>query len=184
MIGIIGIDEAGRGCWAGPLVAAAVLLKKPLNGLADSKKLTRLRRESLYKQIMNNAEVGVGVIPPKIIDKVGLTEATTLAMTQAVDSLANSAYPIIIDGNINYLVGYKNVQTIIKADTLVPAVSAASIIAKVTRDNYMIEASFKFPVYKFHENVGYGTAFHISALAEHGICELHRLSYKPIKAYL
>lgn len=181
---IVGIDEAGRGCWAGPLVAAAVALREPIAGLKDSKAISKARRQFLAEEIKQKAHVGVGLVDARQIDSIGLTEATKLAMGIALGQLKISYDRVVIDGNYNYLPDIKNVETMIKADVSIQEVSAASIIAKVTRDNYMNEAAKQFPNYKFESHVGYGTALHLSLLKAHGVCELHRLSYKPVKIFL
>lgn len=182
---IIGIDEAGRGCWAGPLVAAAVALAEPIEGLTDSKLLTKRKRHALELLIKDQAlAYGVGFVSAADVDELGLTAATSMAMRLAVDQLGLVDADIIIDGNLNYLPDRPRVKTLIKADKLIPEVSAASILAKVARDNYMAEASSRFPEYLFEKHVGYGTALHLEKLRLHGPCELHRLSYKPVKNLL
>jgi ribonuclease HII len=177
---VIGIDEVGRGCWAGPLVAAAVSLRQPIPGLKDSKQLTKLQRKKLSEQIKASALYGLGWVYPKDIDRLGLTKATQLAMQQAISQIETQNVEIIIDGTINYLPNYQNVTVLAKADSLIAEVSAASILAKVARDEYMASMSEQFPLYQFEKHVGYGTALHIAMLKLHGVCELHRLSYKPI----
>lgn len=179
---VVGIDEVGRGCWAGPLVAAAVILHAPIEGLKDSKLLSKNQREALAKEIYLSGQVGLGWVAPAVIDEIGLTAATTQAMTDAIAQLRGYD-DIVIDGAYNFLPKL-NVRTIIGADRTVPAVSAASIVAKVARDAYMTEQSLKFPGYSFEKHVGYGTAAHLAALKQWGVCELHRLSYKPIQAIL
>lgn len=178
---IVGIDEVGRGCWAGPLVAAAVMLHRPIAGLKDSKQLSKRQRVHLHKIIYDNADIGLGWVSAQEIDRIGLTQAVSLAMSQALAGITDNYDEIIIDGNFNYLPKLPNVKTLVKADSLVPAVSAASIVAKVARDQYMKEVAVKFPVYKFEQHVGYGTKLHHELLKLHGVCELHRLSYKPIQ---
>lgn len=181
----IGIDEAGRGCWAGPLVAAAVLLGEPIEELDDSKKLSKRQREKLEIVIKQSAVAfGLGWVWPEEIDQIGLTAATTKAMAMALEQIAADHDEVIIDGNLNYLPTNPKVQTIIKADALVPAVSAASILAKVARDRYMTEIASDYPQYQFERHVGYGTALHMAMLAEHGVSKLHRLSYKPVKKFV
>ncbi len=181
----VGIDEVGRGCWAGPLVAGAVILKQPIGGLKDSKKLSKKQREKLAAEIEVQAPAfGLGWVQPVEIDEMGLTAAIELAMRRALEQITASYDEIIIDGNFNFLPENPKVHTVIKADDTVPAVSAASIIAKVARDNYMAEIVEKFPDYGFERHVGYGTALHLERLKLHGVCELHRRSFKPIAALI
>jgi ribonuclease HII len=179
----VGIDEVGRGCWAGPLVAGAVILSRPIDGLKDSKKLSKNQREKLTAQIREEAvAIGLGWIWPHEIDRDGLTISVRRAMQLALNAIQVPYDEIIVDGNINYLADIPNSRALIKADDLIPAASAASIIAKVARDTYMATvANDKFPLYGFNNHVGYGTAAHIQALLEHGVTEIHRLSYKPIQ---
>lgn len=184
MNAVIGVDEAGRGCWAGPLVAAAVLLHRPVSGVADSKVLTKHRREQLFSLIQASATVGVGWVRAEEIDRIGLTQATRQAMKQALTQISGKYDSIIIDGNINYLPEYDNVSVLPKADSLISVVSAASIIAKVSRDRYIHQMAAHYPAYQFERHVGYGTALHRQNLKLHGPCKLHRLSYKPLRALL
>jgi ribonuclease HII len=179
---IVGIDEVGRGCWAGPLVAGAALLRAPIAGLRDSKKLTKLQRQKLSEIILGQAVVGLGWVWPSEIDKMGLTESVRLAMGRALAQIQTDYDEVIIDGNYNFFPKEPRARAIVKADDSVPAVSAASIVAKVARDNYMARVAHqKFPDYDFDKHVGYGTALHIAKLKDFGVCELHRQSYKPIK---
>ncbi len=179
---IAGVDEAGRGCWAGPLVAAAVILQKPIPGLKDSKKLSRMQRSALATLIRHQAAgIGIGIVRAHEVDKIGLTQATKQAMKLALRQLKAPYDCIIIDGNQNYLPHLDNVQTLIKADALIAEVSAASIIAKTVRDDHMLEMSDLYPEYQFEKHVGYGTALHSAMLLEYGPCGLHRMSYKPVK---
>lgn len=196
---IIGIDEVGRGCWAGPLVAAAVLLPSnhAIEGLYDSKKLTAKQRLSRTAQIREKTkDIGIGWVWPREINKIGLTESVRLAMHRAITQLDFHGSQIIIDGNINYLesVLYQDnpckpgclctVEAIVRADGSVPAVSAASIVAKVARDTYMQRIAKKYPEYGFEAHVGYGTKQHILALESHGVTPIHRVHYKPIQKLL
>lgn len=183
---MVGIDEVGRGCWAGPLVAGAVMLDDDLiPGLADSKKLTKKRREILDAQIRLRAVAfGLGWVTPQEVDTIGLTEAVRLAMVRAIAQITKPYDQIIIDGNYNYLSAHPGSSCVVKADDSVSAVSAASIIAKVARDEYMARASLLYPGYQFENHVGYGTAAHTTALNTLGICDLHRLSYAPIRAFI
>lgn len=180
---IVGIDEVGRGCWAGPLVAGAVILTNKVPGLNDSKKLSKKRRNELDLLIRENAVVGLGWVTPAEVDELGLTEAVRTAMQRAVDELQAEYDEIIIDGNYNYLPHLKS-KAVIKADGTVPAVSAASIVAKVARDTFMEQLEEKYLPWQFAKHVGYGTAVHIASLKEHGVSDIHRLSYKPVKAYV
>jgi ribonuclease HII len=182
---IVGIDEVGRGCWAGPLVAGAVLLGEPIPGLADSKKLRKVQRERLDAEIRLQAlAFGIGWVTPQELDKIGLTEAVRLAMQRAIEEITVPYDEIIIDGNYNYLSTDPRSSCLIKADDTVPAVSAASIIAKVARDAFMSSASLQYPGYHFEKHVGYGTTAHAAALKLQGICDLHRRSFAPIRALL
>lgn len=181
----VGIDEVGRGCWAGPVVAGAVILDAPIEGLQDSKKLTSLRRTVLSERISETALVGIGWVEPAEVDDIGMTEAVRLAMSRALQELPSEYDEIIIDGNYNFFPDDPRARAVIKADGSVPAVSAASIVAKVARDAYMAtEAHEQFPDYGFGQNVGYGTKHHRAALALHGVTALHRKSYKPIAKLL
>jgi ribonuclease HII len=181
----VGVDEVGRGCWAGPVVAGAVVLGDPIPGLKDSKKLSKKQRQQLNVKIRNQAlAFGVGWVEPAEVDTIGLTEAVRLAMRRALDQITLDYDELIIDGNLNFFPENDRAKAVIKADDSVPAVSAASIIAKVARDNYMVEAAFKYPEYGFEKHVGYGTAFHLAQLKLAGVSDIHRKSYKPIQALL
>jgi ribonuclease HII len=182
---IVGIDEVGRGCWAGPVVAGAVLLQKPMRGLKDSKKLTRLQREMFDIRIRKTAlAVGIGWVWVEELDAIGMTEAVRLAMRRALEQIERPYEQIIIDGNYNYLKDNPMSVARIKADDSVPAVSAASIVAKVARDAWMRDIAGKFPQYGFDSHVGYGTKMHRDALAMHGVCELHRRSFLPVQSIM
>lgn len=181
----VGIDEVGRGCWAGPLVAGAVVLASPIVGLRDSKKLTAKRRQALAAEIGLTAEAyALGWVEPVEIDELGITASVRLAMQRAFNRIDCAYDEIIIDGNINFFPDNPKCRAVIKADDSVPAVSAASIIAKVARDNFMREVATKYPFYGFEKHVGYGTAAHITALKSLGISPIHRKSFKPIRALL
>lgn len=181
----IGIDEVGRGAWAGPVVAAAVTLRQPIEGLRDSKLLSKARREKLAALIQQKATaIGIGWVWPKQVDEMGLTGAISLAMSDALTQINLSYSQIIIDGAYNFLSDNPKAIAVVKADTTIPSVSAASIIAKVARDQYMAKISKAHPHYFFEKNVGYGTKLHQNALVAHGLCELHRRSYKPIQKFI
>lgn len=181
---LIGIDEVGRGCWAGPLVAGAVLLLRPIEGLTDSKALTAKQRNALSDLIYANAQIGLGWVSAQEVDEFGLTKAVSIAMHRAVEELSADADDIVIDGNYNYLPEMDNTRVLIKADLLIPSVSAASIVAKFARDAYMQNLAKTMPEYGFDSHVGYGTKAHIDALHKYGVSNEHRKSYKPIKALL
>lgn len=179
---IIGVDEVGRGAWAGPLVVGAVALGEEVKGLKDSKLLSKHTRENLDKQIRASAQfVGLGWVEPKEIDDVGLSRALVLATERAL--IGAPDVEIIIDGNINFLPSNPKARCLINADDTEPAVSAASIVAKVARDNYMAEQALYFPDFGFEKHVGYGTQLHIEAIKLLGACDIHRLSYKPVRIH-
>jgi len=178
----VGIDEVGRGCWAGPVVAGAAILHQPIVGLKDSKKLSKKQREKLAVEINTvAATVGLGWVDAETVDEIGITEAVRLAMQRALDEISIEYDEVIIDGHLNFLPDNSKTRAVIKADDTVPAVSAASIAAKVARDNYMAEVASEYADYGFAQHVGYGTALHLERLKLHGVCKLHRRSFKPIK---
>lgn len=184
---MIGIDEVGRGCWAGPLLVVAARQVTGLpDGLADSKVLKRGQREALIADIQASCDLGEGWVEPAEVDQLGLTAAMQLAVRRALEALdAQPDEAIIMDGNINYCPNvFTQVTCAVKADADYPVVSAASIYAKVRRDQKMANYAEVFPGYGFAEHVGYGTKVHLVALQQLGITPLHRRSYKPIKAFV
>jgi len=182
---VIGIDEVGRGAWAGPLVVGAVGLDKKIHGLKDSKLLSKQERIILAKKIREEAVyVGLGWVSSVEIDQHGLAKGLRIGSRRALEPLGLKYESIVIDGNVNLLPEDSKAYTQIKADLVVPEVSAASIIAKVARDEFMETVSRKYPVYGFEKNVGYGTNKHRDSLRQFGICSIHRRSYKPIKVTL
>lgn len=188
MIMILGIDEVGRGVWAGPLVVGAVVLgDAKIAGLTDSKALTAKRRQQLHDLIIDQAAaVSLGWVSAEEIDEIGLSAALKLATRRAVRPLKASYHEIIIDGTSNFLTGTpleSYVTVLKKADMLIPSVSAASIVAKVSRDRYMQSQDELFPGYGFSNHVGYGTAAHRQAIADLGVSPLHRLSIAPLAIY-
>lgn len=183
---IAGVDEAGRGPLAGPVVAAAVILDElqPIKGLADSKKLTALRRERLYDEIRAKALCcSIAQASVEEIDALNILQATMLAMKRAVEGLRLKPHKVLVDGNrlpaISILA-----EAIVKGDALVPCISAASILAKVYRDRWCAEFDLEFPQYGFASHKGYGTARHLAALREHGACPQHRKSFAPVAGVL
>ncbi len=181
---IIGIDEVGRGAWAGPLLFVAVALGNEINGLADSKKLSKKTREKLALEIKQKAKfVGCGWVSPSEVDDLGLTKASELACIRALKD-APQAEKILIDGSINFCKELPNSECIIDGDDKIIEISAASIVAKVERDNFMALQAKIYPNYAFESNVGYGTKKHIDAIKLNGLTPIHRWSYKPIKNFL
>ena len=192
---ILGIDEVGRGPWAGPLVVGAVILGgAEIDGLDDSKKLTKKRRQALDALIRQQAAAwALGWVSAQELDDIGMSEALRLATRRAVEQIQaqcrrqNLAFSeIIIDGKVNFLRGTaleKFVATIPKADGLIPSVSAASIVAKVARDQFMTEQAAVYPGYGFKSNAGYGVAKHRAAIERLGVTPLHRLSFAPLAKY-
>ena len=192
---ILGIDEVGRGPWAGPLVIGAVILPRDdadalpdwTKELTDSKKLSKKKREEYSELILANAEAtGLGWVSSRELDALGLGPALKLATRRAVEEIKLKHVPfteIVIDGTINFLAETpleKHVTTLKKADFLIKEVSAASVLAKVARDRYMESLAEVYPGYGFEKHVGYGTAFHKKALEKLGPCPEHRLSFKPV----
>lgn len=179
---MVGVDEVGRGCWAGPLVACAVILPRTVDGLTDSKRLSRKQRATLDMLLRrSNTVFGLGWVHAQELDRVGLSHAVEHAMRRAVECIKVDYDALIIDGNINYLADNPLSSPLVKADLTVPAVSAASVIAKVARDRFMVEQGVLFPEYGFESHVGYGTRQHKEALKQHGLTPLHRRSFAPIK---
>lgn len=185
---IVGIDEVGRGPWAGPLVFGAVVLgDATIDGLTDSKKLTKKRREALNIEILEKAAAtALGWVAADELDALGMSEALKLACRRALEQINVPYEQIILDGTINFLADTGKgpyVTTMAKADLLVPSVSAASIIAKVARDAYMAEQDTVYPGYNFSSHAGYGTASHRKAIDDLGVTPLHRLSFAPLAKY-
>lgn len=183
---LAGVDEAGRGPLAGPVVAAAVILdpRQPIAGLADSKKLTARRRERLYDEICAKALCcSVAQASVAEIDRLNILQATLLAMQRAVAGLRLPPAKVLVDGNRLPTLGVL-AEAIVDGDATVPAISAASILAKVQRDRWCAEVDAQWPQYGFAAHKGYGTAAHLAALRAHGACEHHRRSFAPVAAVL
>jgi len=183
---VAGVDEAGRGPLMGPVVAAAVILDDlhPIKGLADSKVLTALRRDKLYDEIRAKALCfSIAQASAAEIDEINILQATMLAMKRAVEGLRLKPAKVLVDGNrIPTLVIVA--EAIVGGDALVPAISAASILAKVWRDRWCQEIDLAYPHYGFASHKGYGTAEHLAALRQHGACPEHRRTFSPVAQVL
>jgi len=180
---IAGLDEAGKGAWAGPLVAATVILPPEfkLPGLKDSKLLSTTQRKKFYIEITKNViSWSVGIVSEKMIDRIGIVLANIHAMEKAINRLTVEPDYLLID-----YIKLKNVdipsRSLVNGDRMVASIASASIIAKVTRDHMMIEAHKYHPKFDFHMHKGYGTDRHHKMILKHGICDLHRRSFSPIK---
>ena len=181
--GAAGIDEVGRGALAGPVVACAVVLDPSIliSGLKDSKQLRHSQRLILKEQIEEKAVAwGIGSANEKEIDRINVLQATFLAMRRAFDNLNSNVDIAYVDGNADPSLGCRTV-TVVSGDKKVPAISAASIMAKVCRDVYMISLADRYPEYAFGSNKGYGTAKHLEAIEQYGILPVHRRSFAPLK---
>ena len=183
---VAGVDEAGRGPLAGPVVAAAVILdpRRPIKGLNDSNKLTALRREKLFDEIRAKALCcSIAQASVQEIDELNILQATLLAMRRAVEGLRLKPSLVLVDGNRLPVLEVR-AEAIVKGDALVPAISAASILAKVTRDRWCAELDAAYPQYGFAGHKGYGTVQHLAALQAHGACPQHRKTFAPVTAVL
>ena len=185
---VAGVDEAGRGPLAGPVVAAAVILPEEFssNQLNDSKKLSSSKREKIYNELMNvDSKVisAFAVIDEVVIDKINILRATHMAMAQASSTLSIEPSFVIIDGMPIKDFPFNN-ESIIKGDSKSLSIAAASVIAKVERDRIMLNYSKEYPEYKFEKHKGYGTKLHLDALKKFGPCKIHRKSFAPVKKFL
>ena len=174
MIQLCGIDEAGRGPLAGPLVMAGVILKGPVDGLNDSKRLSEKRREALFDVIRENSRFHIARFSARQIDDDGISACLSAGLREIMRILGEADY--LFDGNSAF--GVAGLRTMVKADASVPEVSAASILAKVTRDREMIELAARYPQYGFEKHKGYGTRPHIEAIRRHGRCPAHRKTFR------
>ena len=176
---VIGVDEAGRGPLAGPVVSAAVYVINgdELEEVDDSKKISEKRREIFFDKIINNCEVGVGIVSAKDIDKINILNATMESMRIALSHMKEAVDIVLVDGNTKIKNYYGSQLPVVKGDSKSLAIAAASIIAKVTRDKIMKEISAKYPQYLFEKHKGYGTQSHIEAIRKFGPCEIHRMSF-------
>lgn len=176
---ICGIDEAGRGPLAGPVYAAAVILPPDcvIDGLNDSKKLTEKKREKLFDEIKEKAlAYGIASADEKEIDEINILNATFLAMKRAVDSLSVKPDLALVDGNQKPHTGIEEV-TVVKGDAKSMSIAAASVLAKVSRDRFMLETAKEYPQYEFERHKGYGTKLHYEKIAQYGVCEIHRRTF-------
>jgi len=183
---VAGVDEAGRGPLAGPVVAAAVILDdlRPIAGLNDSKKLSAARREKLFDEIRAKALCcSIAQASVEEIDEINILQATLLAMRRAVEGLRLKPAKVLVDGNRLPVLDVL-AEAIVKGDATVPAISAASILAKVTRDRWCAELDARYPQYGFATHKGYGTAEHLAALQTHGACPEHRKTFAPVTRVL
>jgi len=182
-----GCDEAGRGCLAGPVVAAAVVFPKDYfnQNINDSKQLSEKQRLILRDEIMRDAvSYGIGICDNNEIDRINILQASLLAMHRALDLLTVRPQFIIIDGNKWKDYNHTPFQTVVKGDSKFLSIAAASILAKTYRDEWMVKAAADYPVYNWEKNKGYPTKDHRLAIIEHGVCPLHRLSYEPCQPRL
>jgi ribonuclease HII len=183
---VAGVDEAGRGPLAGPVMAAAVILDdlNPIKGLADSKKLSPRKRDLLFDEIRAKALCcAIGQASVQEIDQLNILQATLLAMRRAVDGLRLTPKLVLVDGNQSPALSMRT-ETIVQGDALVAAISAASILAKVTRDRWCLEIDPQYPAYGFGKHKGYGTAAHLIALKANGACPEHRTTFRPVSDVL
>ena len=171
---LCGIDEAGRGPLAGSLVMAGVILKNPVKGLMDSKKLTEKKREALYPLVIENSDYHIVSFSAKEVDQLGISKCLHNGLQSIQKHLPNVDY--LFDGNSTF--GVKNITTMVKADTKIQEVSAASILAKVTHDREIVEMAKLYPEYGFEKHKGYGTKAHMEALAKYGRCPIHRKTFR------
>jgi len=181
---VAGVDEAGRGPLAGPVVAAAVVLTPSavLEGLDDSKKLSPAKREELFPKIQAMAH-GVAVVNPEVIDEINILQAARLAMKQAVEKILSTPDLLLIDGNQKIDSPIKQ-WVIVKGDAKSFSIAAASILAKVTRDRIMEDYHHLYPQYEFARHKGYGTQLHRELIAEHGPCPIHRRTFRGVTEYI
>ena len=182
---VSGIDEAGRGPLAGPVVAAAVILPKDIfiDGVNDSKKLTEKKRNVLFEEIKQKAfSYGIGIVDAKKIDEINILQATFLAMRKALEQLSVKPDLVLVDGN-HIIPNLQNKQqAIVSGDAKSACIACASILAKVTRDNMMYEYAKQYPQYNFQKHKGYGTKAHLEAITKYGPCPIHRMTFAPLNS--
>ena len=179
----IGIDEVGRGCLAGPVVAAAVVLPKNFEKfiLKDSKKLSFKQRQEAFRKIRKDSVYALGIVSEVQIDRINILNATFQAMNKALKQIENfKRFKVFVDGPYSFDKSNKNIVPIVGGDTKIPSIMAASIVAKCFRDNYMMKISKNYPSYKWEKNFGYGTKEHLKNITKYGVCKHHRKSFSPI----
>lgn len=181
---VVGIDEAGRGCWAGPVGVGAYEISRQsleLKGVTDSKKISQKKRINLFTDLANHNHL-ILFSPPKQIDQLGISNAIELLIQKIIDSYSKRRVMFLIDGQFKKDFG-KNSQKIIKGDSTYYSIAAASILVKVSRDNLMSDLSLNYPNYGFEQHKGYGTKLHVEALSRYGATSIHRMSYKPMQRF-
>lgn len=191
-LNVVGVDEVGRGPWAGPVIAGAVVIhsaKQVVKSVRDSKKMTKIQREKAFVEIIKKSSAfGIGIISEKEIDAIGIQKAVKKAMIRALKNIKikfgiDVSYVLVDGSNTAPLTNYESLR--IKRGGLYHySIAASSVLAKVTRDKIMLNLAKKYPLYGFHKHVGYGTKMHFKALEKYGICQIHRKSFAPIKTML
>ena len=176
---IAGVDEVGRGCLAGPVIAASVILKRPIKGLMDSKRLSSKKREDLSQIIIKNSIFAIGAADSQEIDQINILQASLLAMQRSLEKLDMQPKKVLVDGNHIFETSIE-IEAIVGGDNLIPSISAASIVAKVFRDRLMMAYSKEFPNYGFDKHKGYPTKLHKETLKKYGITRIHRRTFKGV----
>ena len=176
---IAGVDEVGRGCLAGPVIAASVILKKPIKGLMDSKRLSSKKREDLSQIIIENSVFAIGAANSQEIDQINILQASLLAMQRSLEKLDMQPKKVLVDGNHIFETSIE-IEAIVGGDNWIPSISAASIVAKVFRDRLMMAYSKEFPNYGFDKHKGYPTRLHKEMLKKYGLTRIHRRTFKGV----
>ena len=176
---IAGVDEVGRGCLAGPVIAASVILKRPIKGLMDSKRLSSKKREDLSQLIVKNSIFAIGAADSQEIDQINILQASLLAMQRSLEKLDMQPKKVLVDGNHIFETSIE-IEAIVGGDNLIPSISAASIVAKVFRDRLMMAYSKEFPNYGFDKHKGYPTKLHKEMLKKYGLTRIHRRTFKGV----
>ena len=176
---IAGVDEVGRGCLAGPVIAASVILKKPIKGLMDSKRLSSKKREDLSQIIIENSVFAIGAANSQEIDQINILQASLLAMQRSLEKLDMQPKKVLVDGNHIFETSIE-IEAIVGGDNLIPSISAASVVAKVIRDRLMMAYSKEFPNYGFDKHKGYPTRLHKEMLKKYGLTRIHRRTFKGV----